>query len=303
MITDVPTADDFQQAAVGFLNLAWDAAYELVRHSFYFHEGDYWGDEEQEYWSSAQRPLATALALTQQGIELLLKARIAEVSPFLLLDSGWCRGHDKTDTPYSDFRTIDFQDLIRAHDSVQSDRLPDDFKNRVNALRKVRNSVFHTVDKRLRLTATDVLFAILDAVHYLVHPQQWIAIRRSAISASPTSSMDEDFHDGMLAQEVALIVDLFPHADVFRFLGLNKKQRRHLCYSCHRSSMDFNNPLECRFAVLRPNTAESTKLFCVVCNKETEVRRSSCSEAECKGNVIHSEEEVCLTCFKDQPRQ
>lgn len=150
MITDVPTADDFQQAGIGFLNLAWDAACELVRHSRYYQEFDYWGDEEQEYWNAAQRPLATALALTQQGIELLLKAKIAEVSPFLLLDSSWCRGHDKTDAPYSDFRTIDSQDLIRAHDSVQPNRLPDDFKNRVNELRKVRNSIFHTAGWRWR---------------------------------------------------------------------------------------------------------------------------------------------------------
>ncbi|MCI0358588.1 MAG: hypothetical protein L0211_08900 [Planctomycetaceae bacterium] len=80
MITDVPTSDDFQQAGVGFLNLAWDTVYELARDSLNYQEWDYYGDEELEYWQAAQRPLATALALTQQGIELLLKAKIAEFS-------------------------------------------------------------------------------------------------------------------------------------------------------------------------------------------------------------------------------
>jgi hypothetical protein len=302
MIIDVPTSNDFQQAGIGFLNHAWDAAIELVRLSLTFQDLDSWGDEARDFWLSAQRPLATALALTQQGIELLLKARIAEVSPFLLLDSSWCKGHDQTDTPFSDFRTIDSQDLIRAHDTVQAKRLPDDFKNRINQLRKVRNAVFHTIDKRLQVTAKEVTFAILDAVHNLVAEMQWVSIRREAIQNSPLTAMADDYHHGILAQEFALIIDTFPPADVFRFVGLNKKQRRYLCYDCHRSCLDFDLPLKCSFAILRPNTPASTKLFCFVCGTETEVLRSPCSTGDCKGNVIHAEDDVCLTCWGDQSR-
>jgi hypothetical protein len=303
MITDVPTEIDFQQAGVGFLNLAWDAAYELVIYTRHFREFDYWGDEEKEFWQSAQGNLATALALTQQGIELLLKARIAQVSPFLLLDSGWCKGHDKTDVSFSDFRTIDSQDLIRAHDTVQSNRLPDDFKRRVGELRTRRNAIFHTVDKRLQFTATDVLSAILDAVHNLIGPHRWTSLRRAAIAASPVNSLASDYHEGMLAQEVALVVDAFSPSDVFRFLGLNKKQRRYLCLACHQSCTDFDDPLECKFAVLRPNTPESTTVFCFVCNAETPVLRVACKAADCKGNVIHAEDAVCLSCLENQERE
>lgn len=300
MITDIPTPEDFQHAGISFLHLAWDTAHDLVWQGRENYQWDYWGDEEQAYWNAAQRPLATALALAQQGIELLLKAKIAEISPFLLLDSSWCKGHDRSDTPFSELRTIDSQDLIRAHDSVQKNRLPDDFRNRVNELRRLRNSIFHTVDKRLRVTATDVMFAILDAVHYLIGPHRWIALRREALSASPTQSLEVDWHDAMIAREVAFIVDLFPPSDVFRFLGLNKRRRRYRCYFCQLSCVDFDESLECTFAVLRPNNASSTTLFCLVCNKETRVQRLACVHPGCKGNVIHSEDNVCLTCFESQ---
>ena len=105
-----------------------------------------------EYWASAQKPLSVALALVQQGTELLLKSRIIEVSPFLIFKgdpSLWPSGCDKQEISFSEFKTIDAQDLIRVHDTVVTSRLTEEFKNRYENLRRKRNTIMHTVDKNV----------------------------------------------------------------------------------------------------------------------------------------------------------
>ena len=86
MIIDIPTANDFQHAGIEFINLAMDQVFSLydnIENS----ELEEWGDcdEIESYWKSAQRTLSNALTLVQQGIEFLLKGRIVNVSPFLLI--------------------------------------------------------------------------------------------------------------------------------------------------------------------------------------------------------------------------
>ncbi len=138
LIVDVPTSKDFEITGVGFLNLAWDSVLNLalgfdmatnamVQHGI---TGKSSLDDEFEmaekqlsdkYWEAAWHSLATAVVLAQQGTEFLLKARIAAISSFLLISrnpSDWPKGCDKRDASFADFRTIDAQDLIRAHDTT-----------------------------------------------------------------------------------------------------------------------------------------------------------------------------------------
>lgn len=301
MITDVPTGDDFQQSGVAFLNLAWDNAIELIfiLNNSGMSDLDYWGDEQRDFWKAAQKPLATSLALAQQGIELLLKGRIAAISPFLLVSGSprdWPRGCDKNDVPFADFRTIDAQDLVRAHDTVASQRLPDDFKTRFNRLRSLRNSIFHSVDKRLELTAADVLFVIMEASDILVGKHQWLALRRQHLESNHNAAVfSDDYSVPQMAGELMAIVDICAPADLFRLIGFNKRQRRYLCLSCSRATDTLMT-----LAHLRPNTPQSTNLVCFACGQVTAVVRRGCTVANCKGNVIDAEDDVCCTCNHSQ---
>src|SRR5690554_6664902 len=119
MIVNVPTADDFKNSGIDYLNLAWGTAASLVLdlEEMKIHKGEIYSGEEDlpttvneeeigEYWRRAQRNLATALSLILQGTELLLKGHIAKVSPYLLLsgDPGtWPRGSQENDTNFSEF--------------------------------------------------------------------------------------------------------------------------------------------------------------------------------------------------------
>ena len=82
MIIDIPDKEDFFQSGLSMLNLAWNAVASLYI-DLEYSELDDQGEEGQTteaYWKAAQHPISIALALAQQGIELFLKGRIAEVS-------------------------------------------------------------------------------------------------------------------------------------------------------------------------------------------------------------------------------
>ena len=87
MIIEIPNKNDFDKSGLSMLNLAWDAIATLYRdlENAEIEEWDDDGEVTEEFWQAAQRPISVALALAQQGIELLLKGKIAEISPFLFL--------------------------------------------------------------------------------------------------------------------------------------------------------------------------------------------------------------------------
>lgn len=206
MIIDIPTKADFDNNGIAFLNLAWQSVLsiclglpeqpveELGENATEEQrleaeaEDRRWAAEVERYWQVSQQELATAVALTQQGTEFLLKGKIADVSPFLLISGDprdWPSGCDREDIPFADFKTIEAQDLLRAHDTVCTPPLSDQFKDRFEQLRRLRNSVMHTVDRRLRFTTQDGILAILEMVEALVGPNTWLGLRRQQLEEGP----------------------------------------------------------------------------------------------------------------------
>jgi hypothetical protein len=88
MITDIPTSNDMTTTGVNLLNLAWSIGARLITN---FKSDDMLTSLEglaDTYWGKSQPELTNGHAVIDQSIETLLKARITEVSPFLLLSRG-----------------------------------------------------------------------------------------------------------------------------------------------------------------------------------------------------------------------
>jgi hypothetical protein len=225
MILDIPTKADFDYNGIAFLNLAWESVLSISLNlpeqpdelgnteEEAAKEDRRWAEAVEQYWQAAQQELATAMALAQQGTEFLLKGRIAQVSPFLLIsgDPGdWPGGCDRGDVPFAVFKTIDAQDLLRAHDTVCMPRLTDQFRERFEKMRRLRNSVMHTVDRRLRFTTQDGVLTILEMVESMIGPNSWLGIRRQHLQKTPDFDpyAEVDQRICQMAREIVHVVDL-----------------------------------------------------------------------------------------------
>jgi len=301
VIVDIPDKEDFFQSGLSMLNLAWNAVASLYI-DLEYSELDGQGEEghtTEAYWKAAQHPISIALALAQQGIELLLKGRIAEVSPFLLLTGprDWPSGCNDKDTPFADFRTIEAHELVRTHDSVVAVKLSDSFKSQFENIRRLRNTIFHGVDKRLRPTAEDVFRVVLEAVHCLYEPRSWIRLRRDYLERTPNSiAYSGPDSELILISEALHVIRILKPFETNRYFGFHKNRRRYICNTCALNCSDPH--LEPKIAVLDPNTPDSNTLYCFVCDKHYSVLREKCTNGGCPGNVIDAEDGVCLSCYK-----
>jgi hypothetical protein len=303
MITDIPTPADFQSIGVQLLNSAWDTAASLL---IDVDEADHYIDDTNElidaFWNAARLQLSTALSIAQQGSEFLLKGRIASVSPFLLLAAvprEGPAGCAATDKPFSDFRTIDAQDLIKVHNACCSPRLPDSFVTEFEDLRKKRNSIMHSIDKSLSIHVSDLVVAVLSINEALGNEKNWVRIRRTYLNDAPQSQMhSSDWVDARLVPEFMSIRNLLKPAELKRFFAFDKNQPNYICPNC-AYSVDPDSEYKSLTALLKPNTPESTELWCFVCEETNEVERKNCTEEDCKSNVLSHEQGRCLTCGAD----
>lgn len=307
MISDIPTKQDFEEQGLTLLNLAWDTVAELLLDFQYAEE---WGaiveDEQvEEYNKASQKPLAISTALLQQGAELLVKSVIAEVSPYLLITdtpNAWPRKCDKQNIPFSAFKTADASDLIRIHDTVAKKRFSDEFVQTFKEMRKIRNTVFHSVDRKLRFSEKQIIKSILTITTEILVPLNWMEYRDEYLETVPSAAWNYEGNGYQLAREFSFVIDLLGNADLKHYFGFNKKQRRYICPGCIYSCREVNSEFIPLTAQLNPNSPKSTKVSCVVCRQEFPVKRASCSDPECKGNVINMEkysDNECLTCFTE----
>jgi len=300
MITDIPSANDFQHAGLDFINLGMDHVFTLYD-EFEISDLQELGDQDEIalYWSSAQRPLSNALTLVQQGIEFLLKGRIVNVSPYLLISrelKEWPKKCEVRDVPYSEFRMVDAQDLVRLHDTINQIKLSQTFRSNYEELRRRRNKIMHTIDHSLEIDARAIILYSLDVIHELIGPLHWIPSRRNYLESSPKSAaFSPDYIECEIIIESLRMIRLLTTGQLIKYFGFNKRQRRYICPTCIEA--DEVGYLRPNTALLNPNTPSSTSIDCFVCGHKNEVIRERCSNQNCCGNVLEVEDGRCLTCY------
>jgi hypothetical protein len=311
MITDVPTPEQFEQAAADLLNLAWTAAADLT-HGLNLVKAALEDEVEREvsdeYWNAAQRPLGNALALVQQAMEFLLKARIAAISPYLLLNSDprdWPKGCERNDTSFADFKTIDANELIRAHNAVAPSRLDDSFRTFFEELRRLRNTTTHSIARDRRFTEEQVYLSVLKIVAYLMKPKRWIDIRRDYLERDPIAVLHStDFSPARLAQDITAAINLLSPADAWEHFRFDKKAHAYHCPWCIRRCAEGQVGIgesEPALAQLVEKSPYCIRARCALCDREIEVIRQPCAHDHCPGNVIELYTRVCMTCNCYQP--
>ena len=303
MITALPTHYDFRIHGEDYINLAWYKVHDLSTRHYISGDIEVLNDQDlanEDLLEGYQRELSSALMLCHQGIEFLLKGKIASVSPFLLISQNpdqWPRGSDKADTAFSEFRTIDAQDLLRVVNTVSATKISDTFAEKYSRLRKRRNAICHTVTQENDLTPKDLFLMIFDALREFF-PDTTIAEKRREFLSRDISFRDEDEGEVFFrfATEMNTIIHLLSPSELDGYFSYPKNMRRYLCPFCRECSHYV--PLEIPLAILAKKEPNCRDLYCMICDKHFEVIRKACNCTECKGNVIHASEEgeMCLTC-------
>lgn len=307
MLKDVPQADDFKRNGLAFLNLAWDSITNLsqTHHSVKdlmdsaFTEEDRF-KTDQIYWQKSQPALATAVALAHQGGEFLIKSKIAAVSPFLLLSvDKWPENIQGVDKSFADFKTVDAKELIKLHDTVCSAPLPALFSTNFEELRRLRNTIMHSIHQDQPFTPRKGALAVLDTAETLIGPQSWQSIR-FAYREEKTDIwfFESDFNAqyNYAVETLHVIRELLTPAESLKYYGFNKKQHSYFCVKCFEEYEDlvFTAQLTCA-------TPTATEARCVSCQTTFPVRRRQCNK--CVGNVFGRDRWdyrwTCLKCDQD----
>jgi len=303
MIRGIPSENDFFDHGLDYLNLGWGTILGLCLDIAEVEEGTGGVEPEMkaDFWEAAERELATGLSLIEQGAEFLLKSRICKVSPWLLISrnpSEWPRRCETEDVDYTQFRTIDAQDLLKVHNTFASERLPEEFEAVFESLRRERNSIMHTVDKNLRFNSALLIEKVLIVSDHLIGNRSWVSTRREFIERDKHSAIHRDDSEYRVALEFMTVVSLLTDSKLRKFFGFTKRQRAYGCPNCCHSSKYVT--LECRTALLRPNNPSSKTIYCFICDTESTIERQDCTFEDCKGNVYDSDWDECLTCLRLQ---
>ncbi len=316
MIIEIPTKSEFSVTGLSLLGISWDTVANLLRELDDYK--DYHGVESNSmpaplplslqyddfpevsdaFWEASRQHLATALVIAHQGVELILKSRIMEISPFLLLSGppkNWPKGCDNKNTSFAEFHTIEAHDLVRVHDTVVENRLSDGFVQEFNDLRLKRNAIMHTVDRRINLHAKEVIENILSVYKHLFPSGSWVKERRTFLDRSPLAELySPDYVEPLIIWEFSLIANLLGPKQMKAFFDVDMQQRQYICPVCYRNSGD--SEIQSRTAILKPNTAESENLYCFVCDENISIEREKCPHNGCQGNVLSRDYSICTTC-------
>lgn len=301
MIVDLPTPEDLESIGLSLLNQAWDTAATLLCD---LDDAKFFTDELDEteiasFWDAARIQLSSAGAIAQTGCEYLLKGRIARVSPFLLIAEkprDWPKPATAKHTQFSSFHTIAAEDLITVHNSVVSQPLSKEFIHQFETFRMRRNEVLHGIATRVEIHVTKLLVDILTINAQLGPEPNWTRARHAHLMKSPLSKLHStDYADSRLVWEFGLVSEELDPADLKRFFNFEKKQRPYFCPNC-KYNLASESDTKFKTARLQPNKAESTTVWCFVCDARQGVERTNCNSEDCKGNVISIEWGNCLTC-------
>lgn len=324
MINNLPSADDYKDVAFECLIQAYKNICKVDNEEL---------DEEvdrAEIWTYNEIVLKTSVILTHQGIEALLKSKISEKTPLLLIEqkrANWKTLPNSDDCDFADLYTISGDELLRTfYATVNLDDYDSDFVNHFEEARVLRNRLVHGIGADT-LYPEPVLILILKTFTILCGKDSfWTALQDkfydhpAHLTGEPRFVFDEEQQYVHLEYLEALL----GKGELNNHFEHNWKARRYLCPDCTgqegvlvTDDGEVSQYPNFRYTFLKPNEPTSTNVNCIVCNQDFEVIRKDCDKDECKGNVIfinREEEEIdedtgevlegpsyiCLTCYEFQ---
>jgi hypothetical protein len=321
VITNVPTAEDLNNVALRLYFSAWKSlidvqpAFEMRYPSdnpngpkLWTYDGlefdwkVYVAQEWREYLVACQPELQSICSIISHSNELALKAKICEISPFLLLlGSDGKFGKSGNDIDFSDLRTIDAVDLPGAVNTICAEPLTDRFIQSYHEIRSLRNKIAHLGQAGTSFHPDEMIGIMVSQYCELWKNRTWLQDRLSFESHLSFFHDDRYFteHSSVMQEWPEVYAKLTP-AQFRNLFGHAKGERRYLCHSCiYEATTKAGSPNldESKTAFF---DSSGNHLHCIMCGKDYKVIRKNCKQQGCKGTVVGDNGDdyigVCHTC-------
>lgn len=172
-IQDLPSSTDFYYMGIEHIMLGYDGIMDLYYPLIEFMEhGE--PDDEVEFWENARLKLLVLTGLIHEGFDFLLKAKICDVNPLLLIKNE--PGELKKKKSFSDCLTHNSSDLPNLVNAFCLEPLDPKFLELFESGRKRRNKIRHTYDMNLMVQAKDIVKETLEMFQLISH-KKWVDVR------------------------------------------------------------------------------------------------------------------------------
>ncbi|WP_159331559.1 hypothetical protein [Tenacibaculum maritimum] len=308
MIKNIPTYKEFEKLGLECTTKAFEMLYTLGNEYNEISKDEVIKEEvsSEDYWKHNDITVRTSLIVLFQGIEYLMKMKITEKSALLLIEnnrSDWPTLPKKKDKNFDELITISGENLLGVFCAISNENFNlTDFVTRYEKLRINRNKLVHSTGVK----DLDYKYIIKETLYFLsvfYTKTKWIELFREMFISEPTFGYwDSDVEQAEFYQILNFIEDSLSKGEINKYLPYDIKSRRYLCPECtywlNKHGFDEENP---RWSFLKPNTAESKIINCLICNTDYDIERENCKTEDCNGNVLCSKnyENQCLTCFSE----
>jgi len=314
MIINLPTSDALNTTAVKLYFRAWHGIMEML-HDFdlmFAGSASAWSgsedddclQERNEYIEAAQEDLHAILSIVQQSNELALKARIAAVSPYLLLlNSDISFNATANDTDFATLRTLDAVDLPKAVNSLTQTPVSTAYIQRYGELRLQRNQYAHLGNTSAPLEPMGMCASMVGQYIELWPDRPWLRDRVDCLAHGR-----EGFFDGKHwspLQEVLLSLDydrvLIPAAGFRQLFGVKKAAVKFACFQCLDDWAISRNGPTAGEAPTAYYDGETSSMHCLICDADFPATARVCSKQDCDGKFAAPSTadfgaELCFTC-------
>lgn len=299
MITNLPTAEDFENVAKQCLTQAFNIVYEIDKDLIWVEDVPH-----EDVWEYHLGDLSTSLILMYQAIESFLKSGICSKTPLLLIDlkrSDWPSMPNSENKDFNELFTIGGDSLIRTYCSVVDQaKVSANLTDFVEEIRLTRNKIVHGV-ARDYLDPEYLVNSILKTYTFFLGVDSWwLSMRELHINNPLFGIFNNDFEEASLIDKLNYVEELLEASEFRKHFSLRLSSRRYYCPWCLTSLGQEGGNLDTKWALLIPQKKIGvTEIKCINCQKINTVLRQDCSEEGCKGNVLFNDENglLCLTCF------
>jgi len=240
--------------------------------------------EWHQYIEAAQSDLQAIYTLIQQSQEIGVKARICEISPFLLLKRTEIKAADEKNSKwdFTDFPTLDASELTRVHNIFCTTTLSKEFQAIYENIRRSRNKISHLGIYNQRIEPHAII-DILQAQYAELYPdRQWMQDRLdfAALGRWGDSFSDNDFNERTgLFSELGHLVPVLSDEQFKRLTGHERAEPSFLCHECgiDASLANFNiDHVRTAFIV------DDIHVRCIVCERGHAMQKTRpCPVTDC----------------------